>query len=254
MARQAENPITALYNTVMVSQDEVLSRAIEQVIGERGESPEAIKSSFSSYVQDIERVAYEVYLEEQERAGQFAITQYVHSETETIQTRDAVVRVVAGSFSVFDRFFLSLSQARKARAGKTFEKIIRELFRRLDYPFEERQEINGEPDFLLPGHAHYDRNPMDCIIFTAKRTIRERWRQIVTEGTRGLGFFLATIDRSISENQLGEMLRHRIYLVVPTDVLNRNDKYGAAENVIDFESFFADHLDPAMVRWHRRNR
>ncbi|MBA7639723.1 hypothetical protein ES703_47383 [subsurface metagenome] len=161
---------------------------------------------------------------------------------------------MAGSFSLFDRFFLSLSQARKARAGKTFEKIIRELFRRLNYPFDEHQLINGRPDFLIPSREHFNRNPIDCIIFTVKRTIRERWRQIVTEGTRGLGFFLGTIDTNKSSNELDEMLKHRIYLVVPTNVLSENEQYEAAENVIDFESFFRDHLDPAMVRWHRQNR
>lgn len=254
MARQADNPITALYNTVMVSQDEVLSRAVEQVIGARDESPEAIKSSFSSYVQDIERVAYEVYLEEQERSGRHAIAQYLRLNIEAAQTRDAVVEVVVGSFDVFDRFFLSLSQARKARAGSTFEHIIRELFKKLNYPFDEHQLINGRPDFLLPSREHFNRNPIDCIIFTVKRTIRERWRQIVTEGTRGLGFFLGTIDTTKSSNELDEMLQHRIYLVVPTNVLSENEQYEAAENVIDFENFFRHHLDPAMVRWHRRNR
>ncbi|MDO8302248.1 MAG: type II restriction endonuclease [Sedimentisphaerales bacterium] len=92
---------------------------------------------------------------------------------------------------------------------------------------------------------------MDCIIFTAKRTIRERWRQIVTEGTRGLGFFLATIDTSISDKQLAEMKAHRIYLVVPRDI-RMSGKYQEAENVLDFETFFLDHLDPAMARWRRK--
>lgn len=44
-------------------------------------------------------------------------------------------------------------------------------------------------------------NAPDATIFTIKGTLRERWRQIVTEGTRGLGFFLATIDEGMKESQ-----------------------------------------------------
>ena len=90
---------------------------------------------------------------------------------------------------------------------------------------------------------------MDCIVFTAKRTLRERWRQIVTEGTRGLGFFLATIDDGVSQNQLDEMKRNRIYLVCPKHI--KDDFYREAINVITFSSFFEDHLDPAMKRWKK---
>jgi len=90
---------------------------------------------------------------------------------------------------------------------------------------------------------------MDAIIFTVKRTLRERWRQIVTEGTRGMGFFLATIDENVTPRDLKDMLASRIYLVVPTRIKALRKDYTDAPNVITFESFFAFHLDPAMVRW-----
>jgi hypothetical protein len=82
-----------------------------------------------------------------------------------------------------------------------------------------------------------------------KRTLRERWRQIVTEGTRGLGFFLATIDEKITEAQLQEMKANRIYLVVGGRLKNDNEKYRQALNVITFEDFFRHYLDPAIQRW-----
>lgn len=103
----------------------------------------------------------------------------------------------------------------------------------------------------MPGRKHYDTNPMDCIIFTVKTTVRERWRQIVTEGTSGLGFFLATVDKSISENQLAEMLRNRIYIVVSLDLKKSVAHYNTAADVISFEQFFRDQLDPAVKRWKK---
>lgn len=71
----------------------------------------------------------------------------------------------------------------------------------------------------------------------------------MTEGSRGLGFFLATIDEKIAGRDLQEMHKSRIRLVVPARVKNCRDDYEAAPNVITFENFFRDYLDPAMTRW-----
>ena len=166
-------------------------------------------------------------------------------------TVEGVITFLEGRLDDFDEFFLSVSQSRRSRAGSTFEDIIKELFKRLDYPFDEQQIINGKPDFLMPGRAYYDRNAPDCIIFTVKRTLRERWRQIVTEGTRGRGFFLATIDEKVSENGLEDMKNNRIYLVMPAALKSKVAHYKKAENVIAFEDFFEDYLDPAMKRWKK---
>ena len=152
---------------------------------------------------------------------------------------------------VLDRFFMSLSQSRKSRAGKAFETIIQTLFTKLSYPYTPQAVINGKPDFIIPNVEHFHRNAMDCIIFTAKRTLRERWRQIVTEGTRGFLFFLATIDGGLTDNQLQEMQSNRIYVVVPQEM--KTEFYTKANNVISFEMFFSQHLDPAMIRWKKNS-
>jgi len=247
---KSKNEIKFLYDQTMLSQPPIIAEAIRRVIERPGVPPHQIKSKFSHYVQEIEQTAYQVFLEAQQLAAKRAIKKYFEEKTKNYKTNKEIIQLVTDSFTLLDRFFLSLSQSRKARAGSTFEAIIKHLFRKLNYPFDEQQIINGQPDFLLPSREHYDKNPMDCIIFTAKRTIRERWRQIVTEGTRGLGFFLATIDKSISDKQLKEMKAHRIYLVVPKNIIT-SGKYQSAENVLDFETFFLDHLDPAMKRWKR---
>lgn len=142
-----------------------------------------------------------------------------------------------------------MTQGRRPRAGAAFELIIRRLFVALKYPFTAQAIINGQPDFILPSVDHFRAYPMDATIFTVKRTLRERWRQIVTEGTRGLGFFLATIDENISPHDLKEMLASRIYVVVPKRIIEANEDYRNAKNVMTFEEFFKHHLDPAMKRW-----
>lgn len=84
-----------------------------------------------------------------------------------------------------------------------------------------------------------------------KRTLRERWRQIVTEGSRGLLFFLATLDDSQRPSALRQMQDERIYLVVLEGMKESIPPYTTALNVISYEDFFEDYLDPAVERWKR---
>lgn len=71
----------------------------------------------------------------------------------------------------------------------------------------------------------------------------------MAEGTRGLGFFLATVDEEIALRDLEAMLESRIHIVVPARIKALRPDYQAAVNVITFEHFFQFYLDPAMQRW-----
>lgn len=231
--------------------DKIAWLAIEQgLTGKKGDRI-YIRKNFSRLVEELQLNAYAIYLEAQKNAWGPAVRRYCKSNLGKTVTVEGVITFLEGRLDDFDEFFLSVSQSRRSRAGSTFEDIIKELFKRLDYPFDEQQIINGKPDFLMPGRAYYDRNAPDCIIFTVKRTLRERWRQIVTEGTRGRGFFLATIDEKVSENGLEDMKNNRIYLVMPAALKSKVAHYKKAENVIAFEDFFEDYLDPAMKRWKK---
>lgn len=227
---------------------EIAARAVAKGLFERDTDVEWIKQNFSSLIERVQADAYEEYKQVERIAGAETIAEVFigllgsHSAEET-------VRLFGTHFFALDRFFLGLTQGRRPRAGKTFEYLIKELFVRLRYPFSSQPIINGQPDFLLPSIEHFERYAADCIIFTVKRTLRERWRQIVTEGTRGLGFFLATIDEDVAERDLAEMLRSRVTLVVPERIKHIREDYDRAPNVISFEHFFRFYLDPAMERW-----
>ncbi len=43
----------------------------------------------------------------------------------------------------------------------------------------------------------------------------------------------------------------RIFLVIPERIKKEVAHYGKAPNVLTFEEFFLDYLDPAMKRWKR---
>jgi len=237
---------------VMPSQKEIIEEALRRIFNKYGSQPSKIKSNFDLALSGSEELAYSIYLEKEKEYGQrvfTALTGYLF-ESGQINSPEDIGNMLGEHFRVLDRFFLSLAQSRKSRAGKAFEEIHNTLFSRLGYPFTAQAVINGKPDFIMPSKEYYLRNPMDSIIFTAKRTLRERWRQIVTEGTKGLGFYLATIDPDISTEQLREMMNHRIYMVVPADL--KIEKYNGKDNVISFMEFFRDHLDPKMDAWRRK--
>jgi len=219
------------------SVEENVRQAVADVLGRRGASRDLVKASFSDYLEDAEATAFQTYLRSEREAWDSLVG------LEPVK--------LGGDFEGFYVLFQSIAQSRRARAGSVFEDLLRTLFRRLGYPFEEQAVVDGKPDFILPTAAHYRRNPRDAIIFTAKRTLRERWRQVATEGTRGLGQYLATIDDNVTGSALQEMMENRIYLVVPKALKTRNSTYEASDTVISFEDFFEDHVDPAVARWRR---
>lgn len=227
----------------------ITEEAVKNIITSQSLTIEQIKDNFDSIFSSTEKEAYRLYLIYEEIYGKEVFSAFIEylRQSKRIKSVPGLQKSLGEYFYSFDRFFLSLSQSRRSRSGKTFESITNSLFKILNYPFDEQVVINGKPDFLMPSEKHYREDPPDCIIFTTKRTLRERWRQIVTEGTRGLGFYLATIDENISSLQLEEMLKHRIYIVCPKTL--KDKCYNNAINVLSFRQFFKDRLDPAMKRW-----
>ena len=227
----------------------ITKEAVKNIITSQNLTTDQIKDNFDSLFSNIEKEAYRLYLKYEEIYGKEVFSAFIEYLYQTKRVKNVLElkKTLGEYFYSFDRFFLSLSQSRRSRSGKTFESITNSLFKALNYPFDEQIVINGKPDFLMPSEKHYRKDPPDCIIFTTKRTLRERWRQIVTEGTRGLGFYLATIDEKISSIQLEEMLNHRIYIVCPQTL--KEKCYNNAVNVLSFRQFFKDRLDPAIKRW-----
>ena len=231
------------------SGSEIICRTIDSYGGKKLKDASWIKKNFSKIIEEVQLQAYDLYKLEERKSVAKAFREVFGKKLNESSKKEDFFNLLEENFWALDRFFLGLTQGRRPRAGKAFEHIIKHLFNVLNYPYTPQPIINGQPDFLLPSVNHFRKNAMDCIIFTVKRTLRERWRQIVTEGTRGYLFFLATIDESIAARDLEQIQDHRIYLVMPERI--RKEKYPDQINVISFESFFELHLDPAMARWKK---
>jgi hypothetical protein len=229
------------------SAGEIAQIAIRHGLGSKVADKPYLKDNFSALVTGIQIEAYNLYLDSERKSCGRVLGQLIEQHANSRE--DASVRnAVIDRFFALDRFFLSLTQGRRARAGKTFEAVVTALFNALEYPYTPQPLIAGsQPDYVLPSLDHYTNFATDCIIFTCKRTLRERWRQIVTEGMAGQAFFLATIDEQLTSNELDRMKSRNVIVVVPKTL--KLSRYVSFLNVISFEAFFDHHLDPAILRW-----
>ncbi len=154
---------------------------------------------------------------------------------------DLVAAIVKG-YPALDGTFLSASQHRKSRGGRSFEQHIGRLLTDGRIPFEE-QIVTGSrrPDFVLPNLKTFKsktRSFDKALILAAKTTLRERWKQVVMERLN-CGLFLATVDDRVAANTIFEMYDHGICMVVPESLKEANETcYAKMENVITFREFF----------------
>ena len=147
------------------------------------------------------------------------------------------------SFEKFDKFFLSLSQSRRVRSGGVFELIIENLLKFLEYPIDTQKKIdNKRVDFVLPSVDFYKKNPLNTVLLSAKRTTRERWKQVVPEVSQ-------SIDKQITSDQLKEMEKHRVFVINTLQNIDSIDHYKNAANMVSFEHFLDFTLDHQKRTW-----
>jgi type II restriction enzyme len=122
-------------------------------------------------------------------------------------------------------FSLSVLNSRKSRAGKALEYHLAAIFneQRIPYSHGEISEGHSRPDFIFPGILEYHDNRFNSghlVFLGSKTTCKDRWRQILPEAKRINRKHLFTLQQGISSNQLGEMERENVTLVVPKMNLN----------------------------------
>lgn len=125
----------------------------------------------------------------------------------------------------FLAFSLSVQNRRKARAGQALENHLEAVFtaQQIRYVRGAETENRNKPDFLFPGQNEY-RDPLypeaRLTMLGAKSTLKDRWRQVLSEALRIPEKHLLTLEPGISENQTDEMQAKKLQLVVPKRLHN----------------------------------
>jgi len=141
--------------------------------------------------------------------------------------RQNVLPNIRDGFSTVDdfiRYSNSVANRRKSRAGTSLELHLESIFNYEKLKFEAQAvtELNKKPDFLFPsGIAYHDATyPETKLHMLASKTCcKDRWRQVINEADRIKQKHLFTLQEGVSGNQLKEMYKEGIVLVVPQPIL-----------------------------------
>lgn len=157
-----------------------------------------------------------------------------------------LIATIVHRFSDIDRVFLSASQQRKTRAGRSFEYHIASSLDAGRIHFVEQAVTGGRrPDFVMPDLAtlqSHKRRSVDALVLAAKTTLRERWKQVSSERLN-CEVFLATVDDRVAASSIREMAEAGIRLVVPESLKDSAEAhYRKQPNVLSFREFFDDEI------------
>lgn len=144
------------------------------------------------------------------------------------------------SMQIFIDTANSILNRRKSRAGKSLEYHLSAIFdiNKLQYEAQVITEGRKRPDFIFPSGKSYHDLTYDVsklIILGAKTTCKDRWRQVINEADRVKIKYLCTLQQGISPQQLCEMKKENVVLVVPKPYIPmyppeyRDDIYNLSE-------------------------
>ena len=127
---------------------------------------------------------------------------------------------VGADVDSFLSFSLSVQNRRKSRAGQALEHHLEAVLQAtsIRYARGAETENRNKPDFLFPGVAEYldPTYPAARLsMLGVKSTLKDRWRQVLSEASRIDSKHLLTLEPGISENQTDEMKAKRLHLVIP---------------------------------------
>ncbi|MFQ5874038.1 MAG: type II restriction endonuclease [Dehalococcoidia bacterium] len=160
----------------------------------------------------------------------------------------SVVRLLRKWHQVLRGLFLSVSQSRKQRGGKDFEYQIQTLLGLAQIPHEV-QPKRERSDFIFPSTELLHKDRPKAVLLSAKRTLRERWQQVVNElqQVQCPNTYLATAEDRIAQNALNGIKARNIYLVVWDEL--KNESYAGEPLVVGYSQFIRDLTQHFLRQW-----
>ncbi len=162
--------------------------------------------------------------------------------------KDQMILLFGCWYEQLRQMFLSISQSRKARGGKDFELQIGAMLDLIEVPFQKRKRMH-RVDFMIPSDQAFEQSRSRALIISAKRTLRERWREVVEElySMRAPNVYLATADEDVSESHVKAVCQdYNIHLVVWDEL--KATKY-PNENLVISYSVLANEIVPVFKQF-----
>lgn len=209
---------------VIPSVDEIISKALK-----RCNFTQEVEENFSSSVETLERVANSIYDEYENKCLETFAQGWIkqrgldnREEIKKILNHENYIEKLKNEFIEFVKAIQNLEKhlgnMRKARGGKSFEKIISILLGIVGIPYEiprgEYRDRLRRIDIVIPSSQQAINYPDKAVFLTCKRTLRERWKQEVPQVGPNQTVYLITIDDDISQGKAKEI--HQMGLIAFT--------------------------------------
>jgi hypothetical protein len=203
----------------------VLEAARELGLTQGTFSPDQILNDFNDRLRELfEHTLLVLERYEEQVYSRDALPALAQRRSQAIQNLSAGsnVEVVSSALQLlYDdlwKVFLSRSQSRKERGGHDFQEQLKLMFQLAHVPFEEQTE-NYHTDFVIPSLQFFEKDRTRAMIFSVKRTLRERWQEVVEElhHTNCPNVYLATADAAkkiTRTTHIEGLRRYNMHLVV----------------------------------------
>lgn len=170
--------------------------------------PEDIINNFGKYVLEVQDFAHKLYKDYQNSAFKYVSDEWMKKRKSELKKCCEVSDIE--SFKQLNYEFalysgdleFRLGQSRRRRGGTAFELIILKLLNISGVPCEQPPQGTGlkNIDIIAPDASCGLEDPEKALFISAKRTLRERWKQIVQEHIDGTTLYVVTIDERLTEN------------------------------------------------------
>jgi hypothetical protein len=145
---------------------------------------------------------------------------------------------------LFVEFANTVLNRRKSRSGKSLELHLRAIFGEegLSNSWGQFTEAKRKPDFVFPSIERYRDGqwPENRLrVLGAKTTVKDRWRQVLSEAKRVPAKHILTLQEGVSEEQYREMREEGVTLVVPL-ALHRQYPMSVRTQLVSLEGFIKE--------------
>ena len=216
--------------------DDIFSEAVKNIEKKSHKllEPGHIQLNFSKCLTILEQTAFSIYLRYQMSAFESLITVWV------LENED-IINKIAGKYPIpkkfaeevcklfypfIQRMEFRAGQKRKSRGGGTFQIAVEYLLRKIGIPCEKPKGKYGKTlkriDLVIPDQKTAIERPDQAFFLSAKRTLRERWKQTIPERKPSWRVFLITIDENLSVEKANEINSLGMILYIIDDLKNNS--------------------------------
>jgi len=207
--------------------DLILKQAIKLLKLDKTPQEEILKD-FEHLIREVESTAFNIYKEYETKAFEKLVDLWIGQKREWItmvlkeKGEKGIKEILSNFITLIREMEFRAGQMRKARGGKTFEHAVKILLNLAGVPCEEphreTKNILKRIDLVSPDAETARLTPDKAIFIATKRTLRERWKQVVPEHMKGARLYLVTINGNITEEKAKEIKETGMVVYVASEL------------------------------------